>query len=124
MSTGNRWNSPQLGVRSESTAVTDGFEATMSGSNGNKKPTAAQIAKVRREGATWNGVREHFGRKWGSGKWTEILNEAGFDAGGAKLDGTGPLSKATYRGKPKPPDEKPKPKKPAAKTRQRAKAKS
>jgi hypothetical protein len=61
-----------------------------------KKPTAAQVAKVRRSGATWNATREHFGVKCGSGKFTELLNEAGFDAGGAKLDGSGPESSARY----------------------------
>lgn len=62
-----------------------------------KSPTAAAIAKVRRSGATWNETREQLGLKWGSGKFTAVLNEAGFDAGGAKLDGSGPESKATYR---------------------------
>jgi len=60
-------------------------------------PTAAQIAKVRRSGATWSETREHFGVRWGSGKFTAIMNEAGFDAGGAKLDGSGPESQAKYR---------------------------
>ena len=63
-----------------------------------KAPTAAQIAKTRRDGATWNQVREKFGLKWPSGKWTAILREGGFDAGGAK---PGQKSKAVYRDKAK-----------------------
>lgn len=62
-----------------------------------KNPTAAQVAKVRRSGQTWNGVREHFGLKWPSAKWTALLNGGGFDAGGAKHDGSGQKSKARYR---------------------------
>jgi hypothetical protein len=69
--------------------------------NTKKPPTAAQIAKVRRSGATWNETREQLGVRWGSGKFTEIMNEAGFDAGGAKLDGSGPKSKAQYKGRAK-----------------------
>jgi hypothetical protein len=62
-------------------------------------PTPAHVAKVRRSGATWNKTREHFGLKWSSGKFTELLNGGGYDAGGAKLDGSGPESKARYRRK-------------------------
>jgi hypothetical protein len=51
---------------------------------------AAHVAASRREGLTWQQVRERFGVKLGSGPLTERLNEAGFDAAGLRLDGKGP----------------------------------
>jgi hypothetical protein len=54
------------------------------------KPKPAEVAKLRRGGATWQGVRDHFDKKWGSGKWTEALREAGYGPDGLKLDGSGP----------------------------------
>jgi len=53
-------------------------------------PKPAEIAKHRRDGATWQQVRDSFGVKTGSGAFTKALNEAGFDAAGLKLDGSGP----------------------------------
>ena len=53
-------------------------------------PPPTEVAKLRRGGATWQGVRDHFGLKWGSGKWTTALREAGYGPDGLKLDGSGP----------------------------------
>ena len=53
-------------------------------------PSPAKVAKLRREGATWNAVREAFGVRTGSGDFTKALNKAGYDAAGLKLDGSGP----------------------------------
>jgi hypothetical protein len=64
--------------------------------SGKTTPTAAAIAEVRRSGATWNETRAKLGVRWGSAKFTAVLNEGGFNAGGAKLAGSGPESKARY----------------------------
>ena len=53
-------------------------------------PTPAQVAKLRRDGATWQQVRDKLGVKTSSGAFTKALNAAGFDAAGLKLDGSGP----------------------------------
>jgi hypothetical protein len=56
----------------------------------NKAPKPALVAKARRSGSTWEEVRQQFKVRWPSGKFTEQLNAAGFDAAGLKLDGSGP----------------------------------
>lgn len=53
-------------------------------------PAPSEVAKLRREGATWQQTRDHFGVKTSSGAFTKALNAAGFDAAGLKLDGSGP----------------------------------
>ncbi len=53
-------------------------------------PKPSEVAKLRRTGATWHQVREHFGVKTSSGAFTKSLNAAGYDAAGLKLDGSGP----------------------------------
>jgi hypothetical protein len=64
-------------------------------------PKASEVAKLRRDGATWQQVRDHFGVKTGSGAFTKALNAAGFDAAGLKLDGSGPReSKARVAPRP------------------------
>jgi hypothetical protein len=53
-------------------------------------PAPAEVARLRRGGATWQQVREQFGVKTSSGAFTARLNAAGYDAAGLKLDGSGP----------------------------------
>lgn len=55
-----------------------------------KTASTAKIAKLRREGKTWQGVRDALGVKTQSGAFTKALNKAGYDAAGLKLDGSGP----------------------------------
>ena len=52
-------------------------------------PKPSEVAKLRRNGATWQQVRDHFDVKTSSGAFTKALNEAGYDAAGLKLDGSG-----------------------------------
>lgn len=70
------------------------------------RPKPAEIAKARREGKTWNEVREHFGIKLGSGPFTEIMAEERYNAAGIKT-GSKQTSKAISRAnggaKPAPP---------------------
>ena len=64
-------------------------------------PQPSEVAKLRRDGATWQQVRDHFGVKTGSGAFTKALNAAGFDAAGLKLDGSGPRESKARVAKPK-----------------------
>jgi hypothetical protein len=70
------------------------------------RPQPAEIAKARREGKTWNEVREHFGIKLGSGPFTEIMATEGYNAAGIRA-GSKQTSKAISRAnggaKPAPP---------------------
>jgi len=50
-------------------------------------PKPSEVAKLRRNGATWQQVRDRFDVKTSSGAFTMALNEAGYDAAGLKLDG-------------------------------------
>jgi hypothetical protein len=52
-----------------------------------------EVAKLRRDGATWQQVRDALGIKLGSDPLTARLNEANFDAAGVKK-GTNQKSKA------------------------------
>jgi len=52
-------------------------------------PKPSEVAKLRRNGATWQQVRDRFDVKTSSGAFTMALNEAGYDAAGLKLDGSG-----------------------------------
>jgi hypothetical protein len=64
-------------------------------------PEPSAVAKLRREGATWQQTRDHFGVKTSSGAFTKALNVAGFDAAGLKLDGSGPRESKARVAKPK-----------------------
>lgn len=77
-----------------------------------KRPSATAIAKLRKQGKTWNEVREALGVKLGSGPMTAIMAEAGLNAGGVK---PGETTKAIVRNGSGP--------KPAAKKASSAKAK-
>lgn len=88
-----------------------------------KQPKPEQVAKARRDGLTWQGVRDKFGVKTSSGAFTKQLSEAGFDAAGVK-SGSNQSSKARVRGSSNGSKPSAKSRKGAAKTSGKGKVKS
>jgi hypothetical protein len=62
-------------------------------------PSAATVAKLRREGNGWAAIRDATGSSFNSTRFAALLEEGGFGRDGLKLDGSGvKTTKARVRG--------------------------
>jgi hypothetical protein len=64
--------------------------SSMSDSNGKAKaPTAAQVAKLRKSGKTWNEIRAKLGVTWTDTRFRTLVRAAGYEPNGSKVKAAG-----------------------------------